>query len=472
MWDWKMRMLREFANSSMHKGTVEHIINTGETATVEFKTNFNNEVVETLVAFANAKGGKVLVGVSNDKNVVGVTLQEESVQNWINEIKQKTAPSLIPDADVLEVANKKVLVFSIQEYPIKPVSFRGRYYKRMANANHLLSVEDVVNMHLQTINSSWDYHTNNHFNIDDISFEKVQSAIEAMNKNGTLINEDPINFLFKKDLIKNEKLTNAAFLLFTKKESVITTVELGRFQTPIIIKDNDRSQTDLIAQVDKIMSFVEKHINKAIIITGKAQHTQKWQYPMEAIREIVLNMVVHRDYRDAADSIVKIFDDHIEFYNPGRLPDNISEKDLIENTYTSTPRNKLVADIFRSMGLIEKYGSGIRRIINYFIEAGLPKPTFQNQSSGFLVTVFGKKAGNVTKNVTENVTKNVTENRIDQIIEILISDNTVTTDQLAKTLKVTKRTILRDIEKLRKVGKVKYIGPAKGGHWQIDKTKD
>ena len=70
----------------------------------------------------------------------------------------------------------------------------------------------------------------------------------------------------------------------------------------------------------------------------------------------------------------------------------------------------------------------------------------------------------------ENVTENVTENRIDQIIEILISDNTVTTDQLAKTLKVTKRTILRDIEKLRKVGKVKYIGPAKGGYWQVIKN--
>jgi ATP-dependent DNA helicase RecG len=347
------------------KTEVTHIIAAGESVSVEFKTNFGNEVIETLVAFANAKGGKVLIGVSNDKTIVGTTLQEESVQNWINEIKQKTAPTLIPDADILEIENKKVLVFSIQEYPIKPVSFRGRYYKRIANANHLLSVEEVVNMHLQTINSSWDYHTNNHFKIEDISFEKVQAAIDTIINNGTSISEDPINFLFKKDLIKNEKLTNAAYLLFTKKETVVTTVELGRFQSPIIIKDNARSQTDLISQVNQILSFVEKHINKAIVITGKAQHTQKWQYPMEAIREIVMNMVVHRDYRDAADSVVKIFDDHIEFFNPGRLPENITEKDLVENTYKSTPRNKLVADVFRSMGMIEKYGSGIKRIVNY-----------------------------------------------------------------------------------------------------------
>ncbi len=450
----------------MHKKALEHIISAGQTTTVEFKTNFNNEVIETLVAFANAQGGQVLIGVSNDKNIVGVSLKEESIQNWINEVKQKTAPSLIPDADVLEIAHKKVLVFSIQEYPIKPVSFRGRYYKRITNANHLLSVDEVVNMHLKTINSSWDYHTNNHFNIDDISFEKVQTAIEAINKNGTLINEDPINFLFKKDLIKNDKLTNAAFLLFTKKDTVITTVELGRFQTSIIIKDNDRSQTDLMAQVDQIIGFVEKHIHKAIIITGKAQHTQEWQYPMEAIREIVLNMIVHRDYRDAADSIVKIFDDRIEFFNPGRLPENISEKDLIENTYTSTPRNKLIADIFRSMGLIEKYGSGIKRIINYCSEAGLPKPNFQNQSNGFLVKIYGKK----TENVVENVAENVAENE-KKIVEFIRSNPTYSAKQMSDLLGLTQRTVQRYLKELQDKNIIKRIGPAKGGYWQINKNK-
>jgi ATP-dependent DNA helicase RecG len=76
-------------------------------------------------------------------------------------------------------------------------------------------------------------------------------------------------------------------------------------------------------------------------------------------------MVVHRDYRLSSDSIVKIFDNKIEFYNPGRLPASISIEDLISNNYRSTPRNKLLADFFKDLGLIEKYGSGIQRIINY-----------------------------------------------------------------------------------------------------------
>ena len=137
-------------------------------------------------------------------------------------------------------------------------------------------------------------------------------------------------------------------------------------------------KADIIAQTDQVMDFVLKHINKEIIITGEAQNTQKWQYPLEAIREIVMNMIVHRDYRSASDSIVKIFNNKIEFYNPGRLPDNITVEDLLSNNYKSTPRNKLIADFCKSLGLIEKYGSGIRRIVDYFKAENLPKPEFRN----------------------------------------------------------------------------------------------
>lgn len=158
----------------MNQNILAGIISKGENLTVEFKTNFSSEVIETLVAFSNAKGGFVFIGISNNKNIVGVELKDETVQNWINEIKQKTAPVLIPDAELVEINLKKVVIFNIQEYPIKPVSYRGRYFKRIANSNHLLSVDEVVNMHLQTINSSWDYHTNNHFKIEDISFEKCR----------------------------------------------------------------------------------------------------------------------------------------------------------------------------------------------------------------------------------------------------------------------------------------------------------
>jgi len=152
------------------------IIKQGENETTEFKTSFSDEVIVSLVAFANAKGGSVFIGVDDNGILKGVHLQTESVQNWINEIKTKTAPPLIPDAEVLDYKNQKILVFYIQEYPIKPVSFRGRYYKRVANANQLMNVNEVVNTHLQTVNTSWDYHTNNHTFIRNFSNLGIKSS--------------------------------------------------------------------------------------------------------------------------------------------------------------------------------------------------------------------------------------------------------------------------------------------------------
>ena len=167
----------------MTEKDINILLKKGEGLTSEFKSLFNNEVIETLVAFANTAGGSVIIGISNDRKAVGVTIHSESVQNWLNEIKNKTSPSIIPEVEVVIIGNKKIVVFSIQEFPIKPVSFRGKYYKRVANSNHTLSTQEVVSLHLQSFNTSWDYHINSQFTTSDLSFEKVQQAIEMINLN-------------------------------------------------------------------------------------------------------------------------------------------------------------------------------------------------------------------------------------------------------------------------------------------------
>mgnify|MGYP002914809706 FL=1 len=140
-----------------------------ESLTVEFKSTFNIEVIETLVAFANSKGGSVYIGVNDKRKIVGLTLNKETVQQLVNEVKCKTAPILIPDAEVLEYEDKQIVRLSIQEYPIKPVSVQGRYFKRIKNSTHQMTINEVVNMHLQTMNSSWDAYIDPIHTIEDLS---------------------------------------------------------------------------------------------------------------------------------------------------------------------------------------------------------------------------------------------------------------------------------------------------------------
>src|SRR5690606_38548379 len=115
---------------------INHIIQQGESETLEFKTSFSDEVIVSLVAFANTKGGSVYVGIADNGEVKGVDLGKETIQKWLNEIKDKTQPSIIPAVDVFTEEGKQVVCIRVNEFPVKPLSFKGRYYKRIGNSNH------------------------------------------------------------------------------------------------------------------------------------------------------------------------------------------------------------------------------------------------------------------------------------------------------------------------------------------------
>ncbi len=517
----------------MNKETLLNIIRQGEKLDIEFKSNFNIQVIETLVAFANTKGGKIYIGITDNRQIDNnFILNQETILNWLNEIKTKTQPSLIPDIEIIEIENKQIVEISIKEFPIKPVSYKGKYFKRVNNSNHQLTLSEISLMHLTTFNSSWDYYFDYNHSLNDISEEKLNNFVALWNQNHrTKLEESNFEFLQKLELVRENKITNACFLLFTKNETVITNVEVGRFQNPITIKDSISISSDLITEVNQIQEFILKHIRKEYIITGKLQRDEVWEYPLEAIREIVMNMIIHRDYMQAGDSIIKIYDDRIEFFNPGNLPDSITIEKLLNGIYISDCRNKLISKIFKEIGMVEKYGSGIRRIVDLFVNHECEKPIFENFQHGFRVTAFSRQKNknidnvpdnvtdvpdnvtdvtdnvtdvrdnltdvtdNVTDNVTDatdnvtdvrdnltdvtdnatdnvtdvldNITDNVPDNRYEQITNLIKNNFNISTTEISEKLGISKRTVLRDIEKLKTQNKITRIGSEKGGHWQI-----
>ena len=438
------------------------ILPSSESEKAEFKTTFNEDVMETLVAFANTKGGTVYIGIADNAELKGIQLGKETTVQWINEIKNKTAPQIIPDIEVLSIAEKDIALISVKEYPVKPVSTRGRYYKRVGNSNHILSISDVVNLHLKTVNSSWDFYLKDGKTLNDISIEKVQKLIDTINRrNKVAIEDDPLTFLRKYQLVTDEKITHACWLLFLPQMDVCTTVELGRFFNSTLIKDSLTLHDDLFSETDEIMNFILKHINKRVIITGKLENEELWDYPLEALRELVLNMVIHRDYTSSYDSVLKIYDNYIEFYNPGALPADINLEHLLNNDYVSQPRNKLIAEVFKASGLIEKYGSGIKRVLKAFEDYGLQQPEFRVMESGFRVKVFSLAYSEIRDAVPDA--------RLKLVLDLIKKNNKILLQDLSKQLMVSKRTIRRDIEKLKAQNKLKRVGGEKTGHWVVIK---
>ena len=251
-------------------------------------------------------------------------------------------------------------------------------------------------------------------------------------------------------------ITHGCCLLFTAGDSLLSTIEIGRFASETVIKDSLTIRTDLISEVETILEFIRKHMGRAYIISGNAQREERWEYPLEALREIVVNMIVHRDYMNSNDSVIKFFDDRIEFFNPGKLPNGLTVEQLIHGDYSPSIRNKQIASVFKEAGIIEKYGSGIRRVLEAFKEYDLPQPTFEEIQSGFKVTV-----SRTTQKTTQK-----TETR-QQLIDLLSKNPKMTRDELAQALAKSPNTIKGHIAKLKAEGLLKRIGSDRDGYWKV-----
>ncbi len=240
--------------------------------------------------------------------------------------------------------------------------------------------------------------------------------------------------------------------MFVDSETMLTAIDLGRFASETIIKDSLTVRADLFSNVDAVLDFLLKHLNKGYIISGKAQRMERWDYPMDALREIVINMIVHRDYTSSSEAIIKIFDDHIEFYNPGKLSGGLSVKQLLAGNYTSSIRNKQMATLFKEAGLIERYGSGIKRILESFAKHDLNPPLFEELQEGFRVIV--------------NRTTQKTTTR-EQVLEFLQINPNMTRSELSLQLSRSENTIKEHLAKLKSEGRLKRIGSDRSGSWMV-----
>ncbi len=376
---------------------IEKVIQKGESEVIEFKQNFGRGAIETAVAFANTKGGIILIGVSDNGEVKGVQLGRETLRDWMNQISQSTEPTVIPEIRDVQIYGKDIVEIQIKEYPIKPVSVRGRCFRRVGNSNRVMTPQEIAQIHLGCLGMSWDALSARDSSINDIDLEEVKRYIKNANSSGRRRferSEDPVRALGKLELLSEKGPTWAAIILFGKdpqSKLLQSTVHCGRFKQETIIIDDKMIRGTALEQVEEVMDFVRKNINVRFVITGKPQREEIWEYPLDALREAIINAICHRDYADNTDIQIKIYDDRITIWNPGGLLPGMTIEELYDPNHSSKPRNKLIAQTFYDVGLIERYGSGIQRIMNACKSSNLPMPVFEEKFGGFLV-IFRKDA--------------------------------------------------------------------------------
>lgn len=366
-------------------------IGSGESEAVEFKEKFDKEALETVCAFANTGGGVIFLGVDDRGKIKGITLGKNTINEWLNQIKQSFSASLVTSIQTETIDGKTVVSIEIQENSVKPVNFKGRYFKRTGNSNRQMSSEEISQFYLASIGKSWDAFPEEEASLEELDLEKVKLFTKLANENrGRKLSqaEDPLEILRKLRLIIDSKPTKAAILLFGKDPQrfhLQAKIKAGRFKTETTIIDSRDIAGNIIGQVEEAMEFIEKNIKVEFKITGRPRRKEIWEYPLDALREAIINAVCHRDYADSAETQIRIYDDHILIWNPGKLPQDLTVE-MLKKVHQSRPRNKLIASIFYDIGFIEQWGSGTLRIIDEFQKSGLPQPEFEEKAGMFSIT--------------------------------------------------------------------------------------
>ena len=409
---------------------LSEIIKNGEDQQTEFKQNFAKELIETVCAFSNSKGGKILIGVNDAGQITGVNANEETIKDWMNSIKLSTQPQLFPSMNRINVNDKTVVEMSVPEYPLKPVSYKGRYYKRSGASNHLVPLNEIVEMQLNSLNSSFDSFPVSE-SIEDLSQGAIASYFREVKSRGRIeLTDDNRLNLEKTGFIRNGKPTFASLLLFGDHK---TGIHIGRFKTPAVIIDDILIHAPLVNAIDDAMNFIKKNISVAFEFTNDTRRVEKWQYPLPVIRELLLNAAIHKDYRNPTDIIIKIYDHKIEITNPGSLMGGLTPADLQTDHYIAVHRNKLLAEAFYLRGDVEKYGTGFIRIREFLRDCPdlkldvLPK-------GDFIRAILADKS--LTPHDTPHDTP-----QVEKLIAVLLGS--MTRDELQNQLALTDRKYFR-----------------------------
>ena len=461
---------------------IADIIKQGESEVLEFKGAFGKEVIETAVAFANTRGGMILIGVNDQGLVVGQSFGKEVLRDYVNRIAVATEPSVIPDAEKIAISDGEVILLSVPEFPLKPIATRGRCYRRAGSTTRQMTPSEIAEMHMHSTGSSMDAVVVQGKSKGDINLEGVLGYMHQATAQGRRSfsgKEDPWQVLMKLELVKSEReITRAAILLFGKNPQsplMQAVVHAGRLREKVHIMDNRIIEGTIIDQVEETVEFIKKNLHVRFEISGDPQRKEVWDYPLPALREAVINAIVHRDYGDTADIQIKIFEDALQIWSPGFLPYNMKVRELLDPEHTSKPRNKLIAQIFYDMGLIERYGSGIHRVLLACRDAALPEPLFENFSGGFRIKFILPKqtaeakppqedrdVGALNEGISEGLNEGLNEG-INALLEHVKKSPGQRVPQIEHVLNIPSKTIERWIAVLKERGAIEYRGSKKTG---------
>jgi len=361
-----------------------------ETQNIEYKSSWHDDYLKWICGFANAQGGKIYIGKDDSGNIVGV----DDYINLMDEIPNKIKHNLGITAEInlLEENEKHFIEIIVQSYSV-PISLRGRYYYRSGSVKQELTGAALNEFLLKRAGQTWDDVIETRASFNDIDEKTIKIFLRKAEEAGRLPDSEGLStseLLEKLRLTENGQLKRAAIVLFGKDPGRFypnTFVKIGKFNDDgFTIRFQELEEGNIIQLLDKVLRTLDyKFLIRNISFVGM-NRIETLEYPIAALREMLLNALIHRNYMGAPTQL-RVYDNKLTLWNHGLLPEGIT-LDKLTKTHSSFPRNPILAEACFRGGFIDSWGSGIMKIMDSCKMAGLPTPRIEEDCGGIIVRLF------------------------------------------------------------------------------------
>jgi ATP-dependent DNA helicase RecG len=342
---------------------------------------------------ANARGGTVLLGVSpRADKPVGVDDAENAVNRILEAALSIEPPLIIPFPQTVRVKGTPMVVVQVPRGMPHVYALDGRYLTRDGGANVALSPHVLRRLVLERGDVTFESQPTRNARKEDIDWEQVEAYVAQVRGMGGI---SPEQILLKRGCLvkENDELrpTNAGILLFGKdpqqflRGSDITAARFAGMQMGDVFTRQDINGT-LPQQIRRVETFLIDNLRKGVHLGEHMARTEQMEYPLQAVRELVVNAVSHRDYSIQGDGIrLYLFSNRLEITSPGGLPGSVTIANIVDERFS---RNSAIVQVLSDMGFIERLGYGVDRVLALMQEYRLPEPEFAETAGGFRVTLF------------------------------------------------------------------------------------
>ena len=470
-----------------------------ENQNIEYKRIWSDEYLKWVCGFANAQGGRIFIGVDDDKTIYGLQDAHRQMEDIPNKIVALLG--IVVDVNLHQKDGLDYMEIIVNPSNV-PISYKGVFYYRSGATKQELKGPALQQFILKKMGRSWDEIICEGATLEHIDDEAVTYFVRKGIKAGRLpenaADDSTETILRNLDLMDEEGgLRNAAILLFGKRPSrffACVEFKIGRFRTDSDLRNQDMITGNLIQMADKVMEVLDnKYLIRPIHYEG-LQRIEPMEIPEDALREIIFNAIIHKEYPGYSIQM-RVYNDRIWLWNSGGLPEGITFEQFM-GAHSSCPRNRLIARAFYLAGFIESWGRGINKIKTEFIENALEAPIYKEEMGGMSVYITRKKGlygeddgANGTANDTVNVVENkdITTNNdhindhindpvndpvnrnksMSRVLKVVMDNPSATYEDIQIAINRSRATVKRAIRLLRENKFIVREGSDKSGYWYV-----